>query len=244
MWALPPETLSLAAPEVHVWLIDLTERVPSPARTALSEDEEHRAERFRFPHLTRRFVAARAALRAILGRYCGADPAEIAFAYSPSGKPSLAGRLSATPIAFNLSHAGDLALCAVTAGRDIGVDIEWIRRDRDPFESLGSFFSAAERAVLETLEAGARVEACYACWTRKEAYLKARGDGLAIPLDAFDVSCAPGEPARLLATRGPAADGRRWTILDLGPIEGFAGAAAVEGAGVQTRRWRWTWRSR
>jgi 4'-phosphopantetheinyl transferase len=239
-WFPPPDTLSLSAAEVHVWRIGLDDELPAHARETLSADEHQRARQFRFSHLTQRFVAARAALRAILGRYTGIAPADLVFTYTARGKPAL----DVTPrraVAFNLSHSGDIGLCAVTAGRDVGVDVERLREDHNPFDSIAPYFSVLERATLQGLDPRARREACYVCWTRKEAFLKARGDGLSIPLDAFDVSCAPSEPARILAVRGPAADRRQWTVFDVGPIERCAGAVVVEGADVRLQRWRWTW---
>jgi 4'-phosphopantetheinyl transferase len=240
-WSMPPDALPLPRSEVHVWRMNLAEALPPDARATLSADEEDRARQFRFPHLTRRFVAARAALRAILGRYTGLEPADLEFTYAARGKPALASMVPDRPLAFNVSHSCDLGLCAVTAGRDVGVDVEWRHEDRDLFDALETYFSAAECATLRALDPRARRAACYACWTRKEAFLKARGDGLSIPLDAFDVSCAPGEPARILGVRGPAADRPRWTVFDIEPMAGWAGAVVIEGDAVPIRRWQWTW---
>jgi 4'-phosphopantetheinyl transferase len=240
-WLPPPDALPLAACDVDVWRIGLDEALPADARATLSADEEARARQFRFPHLTLRFVAARAALRGILGRYTGIPPADLVFTYTRHGKPELAPMAAVQPVAFNVSHSADVGLCAVTAGRAVGVDVERLRDDGSPFDAIERYFSPAECATLRALDPSARRDACYACWTRKEAFLKARGDGLSVPLDAFDVSCAPDQPARLLAVRGAAEDGRPWTVGDAGLIPGFAAAVVVEGDGLRIRRWTWTW---
>jgi 4'-phosphopantetheinyl transferase len=240
-WLPPPDDLSLDRADVHVWRVGLDERLPPHARATLSADEAHRAAQFRFPLLTRRFVAARAALRAILSRYTDVRPADLMFTYTAHGKPELGPVPAGRRLAFNLSHSGDIALCAVTAARAVGIDVEWLRDGHSPFEVIDRYFSPAECATLHALDPAARRDACFTCWTRKEAFLKARGDGLAVPLDAFDVSSAPGDAARILAVRGPAADGRQWTMADVGPLQGFAAAVVVEGAVLEIRRWRWTW---
>ena len=222
----------IQADEAHVWRVALDQPPSRVAelRTLLSADERQRAERFAFPHLARRFAVGRGALRTILGRYLGRAPAEIRFRYGPRGKPALVETPNA-PLRFNLSHSHELAVCVVTRGREVGVDVEWVERSSVECDRIAAaFFSPAERAALGVLPESARTAAFFDCWTRKEAYLKARGDGLAIPLDAFDVSLAPGAPAALLAGRGPAADVGRWRLqaLDAGP--GYRAALAVEGA--------------
>lgn len=231
-----PEML-LQTDEAQVWRIGLD---PPPGRLAeldalLSAGERQRAERFAFPHLRRRFVVARGALRTILGRYLELTPEAIRFRYAPRGKPALA-EPPESPLRFNLSHSHELAVCAVTLGREVGVDVEWVERAGLELERLAAaFFSPTERAVLAGLPESDRAVAFFDCWTRKEAYLKARGEGLAIPLAAFDVSLAPGAPAALLAGRGLAADVGRWRLhpLELGP--GYRAALAVEGS-VRVRR--------
>jgi 4'-phosphopantetheinyl transferase len=240
-WTLPPDVLTLDDHDVQVWRIALDEPVPARARVALSESEEARAGAFRFAHLTTRFVAAHAALRAILSRYTGVAPHELAFSASKAGKPSLGpGRWPRTT-RFNMSHSGDLALVAVAETREVGIDVECMAIGRTRFEPLHRFFSPAECTALGSLDPSRLQAACYRCWTRKEAFLKARGDGLTLELGAFDVSCGSDESPQILARRGAAADNRDWSIFDLDPGPAFTGAGAIEGPPPVVRTWQWTW---
>jgi 4'-phosphopantetheinyl transferase len=220
--------LTLGPNEVHVWRIALGRADGGEASLAatLSPDEQTRAARLPAAHARRRFVAARGALRTILGRYAGLAPAELRFCYGLRGKPALD---LATPLRFNLSHSSELALLAVAHGREIGVDVEAIRADRELERIADRFFSAAEVAALRAAPPEERADAFYRCWTRKEAYIKAVGDGLAIPLDSFDVACDRESPARLLANRLVPTEVDRWLMAgsNLGP--GYAAAVVVEG---------------
>ncbi len=239
LWPLPPDSLSLGDEDVHVWRVALDEPLPPGAAATLSPDEHERARQFRFPHLTRRFVAARAGVRAILSRYAGVDARAIRFVCNERGKPSLAND-AALRLSFNVSHSEGLELCAV-ARRDVGVDLEYIRLDRDPFAMVEPFFSAVESASLRDVDPVVRLQACYICWTRKEAFMKACGEGLSMPIDSFDLSCAPGEPPRVLAVRAAGFEDREWTIADVDPGDGFVGAVVVEGRGLPVTRWQWPW---
>ncbi len=232
-----PPGLPLERDAVHVWHAGLSlppdqlERL----RQALSADERERAARFVFAKDRDRFVAARGILRDILGNYLGQPGGALRFEYGPYGKPALAGEPRG--LRFNVSHSGDLALVAVTRGQEIGIDVEAVRPERADEQLARRFFSPREVAALLALPEAERGAAFFACWTRKEAYIKARGDGLSIPLDAFDVSLAPGEACALLRASGD--DPARWALraLDTGP--GYAAALAVEGHGwrLSTRRW-------
>lgn len=203
---------------VDLWSWHLTD--PDP--TDLSDDERARADRFVFAADRDRYIAGRARLRHILGRCIDRPPAAVAFRYGPYGKPVVAG------VAFNLSHTGDLAVLATgPAGLQLGADIEAIRSITMDVARL--HFAPAEVATLQALPPDARVAAFYRCWTRKEAYLKARGTGLSTDLCSFAVTLAPGDPARLTAcTSGDAA---AWALIDLDPAPGVAGALAVRAAG-------------
>ena len=227
---------------VHVWRLPLAVPADRECRLErlLSVHEPARADRFAFPDLRRRFVVGRGALRSILAPYTGVPAAALRFRYGPRGKPALDGPSRPGSVRFNLSNSHELALVAVARGRELGVDVEWTGRTLSDAEHIAErFFSPAERAALRALPAALRLDGFYACWTRKEAFIKALGDGLALPLDAFDVSLAPGAPAALLAGRGPAADVARWELhaLDAGPD--YAAALVVEGRGcrVLTRGW-------
>jgi 4'-phosphopantetheinyl transferase len=204
----------------------------------LSADEAQRAARYGFARDRRRFVVARATLRILLGRYLNLEPGRVRFCYGTHGKPALDALQCEGDLRFSLAHSEDLALYAIASGREVGVDLEWVRPLADLRQIAETFFSARERAALFELEPAHRPEAFYACWTRKEAYLKARGEGLALPLDQFDVSLAPGEPARLLGVRGDPRERQRWSLHALAPAAGCVAALAVEGHRWKLGRWQ------
>jgi 4'-phosphopantetheinyl transferase len=230
---------SIRPDELHVWSIPLEPADDVVARLAetLSADERARADRFVFPRDRRRFVVARGALRSILASYLDLAPSALAFAYGPAGKPRLEG---SADLDFNLAHSHELALCAVTAGGPVGVDVEWLRPMPDLLAVARTAFSPAEQAALLARPEGERLAAFFRCWTSKEAYLKARGDGLSLPLDSFDVSLAADQPPALLANRLDPAEPGRWTLHAFAPAEGYVGALAVGGRPVELR-WR-VWR--
>jgi 4'-phosphopantetheinyl transferase len=241
-WLCPPENLTLRKDKVHVWRAGLRLAAPrlEALRQTLAEDELNRSLRFHTRQDRDRFITARGLLRSILGRYLGIDPGQVRLCYGAQGKPRLAGQDGPETIRFNLAHSGDLALYAVTRGREIGVDVERIRPElvREPLAER--FFSQLESAKLRALPVDQQSEAFFACWTRKEAYLKARGQGLlALPLDQFEVSLAPGEPAALLSVQGDEQEPLRWSLQHLSPEQGYAAALAVEGSGWQLECWRW-----
>ncbi len=241
MWLYPPESLALADDEVHVWraFLDLaTEQVEDLYRS-LTPDEQERAGRFRFQRDREHFIVARGVLRAILGRYLKVEPGQLHFRYSPYGKPALTGESGGETLRFNLSHSYGLALYAVARSREIGVDLEHIRADLASERMAEQFFSAREIAALRALPANVQTEAFFNCWTRKEAYVKARGKGLSLPLHQFDVSLAPGEPATLVSTRGDPLEASRWSLQALYPGPGYAATLAVEGHSWRLRCWQW-----
>lgn len=197
----PPD---LGPGEIHVWSVQLdppTEQVEALGRV-LSEDEWERARRFRFDKHRRQYVVGRGALRTLLAAYLGIDPKAVRFTYGPRGKPFLAPPLDGRGLQFNLSNSDELALVGFVLGRELGVDVEFLRRMNDCEEIAERFFSDSERQVLRTIPFPAKQEAFFNCWTRKEAYLKAVGEGLAAPLDSFDVTLALGEPPRMLTLKG------------------------------------------
>lgn len=233
-WSDPPPDASVSPADVDIWRIGLG---PDPAlrsslRSNLSQNERGRAERFVFAEDRDRFIIAHGALRAILGRYLRTHPTDIAFGETNYGKPFLEANCGrdADSLRFNLSHSGDQALCAVTRSREIGVDIEQVREDFDVYEIADRFFSPGEVAALRALPQASLREGFFTCWTRKEAYIKARGEGLSMPLDRFEVSVAPGSEARLLSARGEAAGAPEWALRAFDPGEGYVAALAVEGA--------------
>ncbi len=240
-WEPGPERPALAEDEVHVWRVALEPPAPLLGRLerTLSEDERTRADRFRFPAHRTRYVAGRGALRDLLGRYLRRDPGSLRFTYTAHGKPALAGQEGPDGLRFNLSNAEDLALVAVARGRELGVDLENLREMPDGASIAERFFSAPENEVFRGVPPERRDAAFFACWTRKEAFVKAVGEGLSMPLDRFDVTLAPGEPARLLATRPDAAQVERWTLVEVDPGPGWVGALMAEGRGWGVRSWEW-----
>jgi len=229
-----PEVFSappLAHDEIHVWHQSLARGPAEVAtlRSLLSPDELQRADRFRFDKDRNQFIVSRGTLRTLLGWYLNLSPEELRFASSAYGRPGLAAETPARTLDFNVSHSGELALLAFAHGRKIGIDVEKVRRDFATSEIAERFFSTAERAALRELPHEQRHEAFFRCWTRKEAFIKALGEGLSHPLDQFDVSLAPGVPAALLATRPDVLEVRRWTLWNIQVPADYA-AALVAGS--------------
>jgi 4'-phosphopantetheinyl transferase len=239
-WCDAPECPVLAEGVVHVWRADLS---LDRARLlelwqSLSDDERERARRFHFDRDRESFIAARGALRDILSRYTGTAPGLLRFSYDGYGKPALSeaagGRLR-----FNVSHSHGLALYAVTAGREVGIDLEFVREDFASLEVAAHFFSPQEVSALRSLPPEELADAFFDCWTRKEAYIKVRGEGLSYPLHLFTVSLKPGEPAALLSTEDDPREAARWFLRGLSAGEGFRAAVAVEGTPLSLSCWRW-----
>ncbi len=218
--------------EIHVWHADLArsdeERVRWEAN--LSPDEKERADRFHFVKDRNRFVVARGLLRELLGRYLRQAPASLEFSYGEYGKPSLSGENASSGLCFNLSHSSDLAVYAVARERNLGIDVERIRPEAASDRIAERFFSPREVNDLRTLPAEARVEGFFHCWTRKEAYLKATGMGLQIPLRGFAVSVLPGHPAQFLSGVEP-----RWHLAAYRPANGYVAALVYDGSPCATQ---------
>lgn len=223
------QTTSLPDIECALWLAE-TEGSNSLSdwEALLGSDERERAHRFHFPEDWRRYVYGRGLLRWLLGSYLGLDPGSLKFTYSEHGKPELAAGLSTLPLHFNLSHSGAKLLLAFAWDRRVGVDVEQITGNRDLEQIANRFFSPAERAALQALVGDIRKEAFYLCWSRKEAFLKAMGGGLSMPLDQFDVVVDPRQPAALLATRPDPEEASRWEMHGLDVGLGYAAAIIVE----------------
>jgi 4'-phosphopantetheinyl transferase len=238
-WPLPPPTVRLTGGEIHVWRAWLEE----PARGGydlariLSPEERQRAKRVRFERDRLRFVAARAALRIILGRYLAVQPQDVCFAYGQHGRPYLASEIGNPRLDFNAAHSGPLAVFAVASDMPIGVDVEQVREMPDADDVAARFFSAREYADYAALPADAKQLGFYMCWTRKEAFIKALGEGLAHPLDQFDVSLAPGEPARLLRVALDPDEAKHWSLISLTPAPGFVAALAVRERAPRVTCW-------
>jgi 4'-phosphopantetheinyl transferase len=210
---------------VLVWPV----RIEAPRAVAdwfalhLSEDEKGRAARFRFEHHRNSFVIARGVLRFLLGQYLNVSPASILFKYGSEGKPALARPAG---IEFNVSHSGGLAVFAFTAGREVGVDVERIRSLPDMQSIADRFFCSEEAVELMSLAAGQREHGFYLCWTRKEAYIKAIGDGLSAPLGSFRVTLRPSQPARFVHIANDTSVSKAWSLHDLRFASDYAAALA------------------
>jgi len=239
-WQSAPERLHARRDEVHVWRASLKRTATEIATLGglLSDDERDRANKFHFTRDRANFTVAHGVLRIILGLYLGLPPTRLRFTHNPYGKPSLDEGVVGESLFFNLSHAGDIALYAVALGREVGVDVERVRDDIECGGIADRFFSPREVATLRALPPESQTRAFFDCWTRKEAYIKARGEGLSISLDSFDVSLSPGEAATLLALRDDANEGR-WTLRELSLEPGYVGAVAVEGGRWRLCCWQW-----
>lgn len=241
IWKLGPSHLAMADDEVHVWRLSLEQ--PDAVLRAffetLTADERQKGQRFRSEKDRKHFIAGHGGLRAILSRYLNLAPQQLCFSYNRYGKPTLTDETGGESLRFNLSHAAGVALYALTSRREIGVDVEFIREDFAGMDIAERFFSPQEVEVLRALPAESRVSAFFNCWTRKEAYIKALGEGLSHPLDTFTVSLAPGEPAALLATEANPTGTQGWTLKELLLGDGYVAAAAVEGCECRFSYWLW-----
>ena len=232
-WTAPP----LHRGEIHVWRQkhDVASTVLEAFNKLLSDEERDRARRFRFDEGRNEYIASRGTLRVLLGAYQRTAADQLQFAYTEFGRPVLADASQYEPIEFNLSHSGGLTLLAFARHHRIGIDVEEVRTTFDPTEIAENYFSQAERRILRTLPPKLRHEAFFRCWTRKEAFIKALGDGLSHSLDAFDVSLSPGDPTALLATRPDAREAECWALRDIEVPEGYLAALAVK-LELQTER--------
>jgi 4'-phosphopantetheinyl transferase len=224
-WPANPGHLTLAPGEIHIWRANL-DCEPASLRaleTSLAPDEQARADRFRFPQDRSAFIATRGILRELLGKYVSRAPAEIVFDYADRGKPSLRASPDQS-IQFNVSRSHDLALLAFAAGRSLGIDVELVRPDFAATEIAQRYFSPQEIDELKSLPPQSLAEGFFLCWTRKEAYVKARGEGMQIPLNSFRVSLTPGQAARLEST-----DSARWSLHSITPDPRYVGALVAEG---------------
>ena len=244
-WNGAPTRLTWPRDEVHIWrtTVDWAPASLMRLKQLLSSDERARVDRFFFEKDQRSHLVSRGWLRVLLGRYLDVPADQLAFEYGTHGKPRLAGHATLSshqaPLQFNVSHSGELVLIAVTAGRTLGVDVERIRPDTNTMELAERFFSAHECAVLARLPPAQQHDAFFNGWSRKEAFIKACGMGLSMPLDSFDVSLVPDEPAQLIATRPDAEEARRWNMRAFDVVEGYKAALVVEGSGWAPRFWDW-----
>jgi len=237
-WRPAPSPMQLNGDEVHVWKapLDDSSGMQRVLEGTLSSDERERADRFHFNCHRDRFVRARGVLRWLLADYLGVEPTALAFTYSSYGKPRLGG-VHASRIAFNVSHSEDLALFAFSRRGEIGVDVEAIRSLSDRDSLAHQLFCAGEVESLGRLRGELKDDAFFTCWTRKEAYVKALGEGLSRPLDTFEVTFVESDPPGLRVI-GDAAETARWSMYGLTPGAGYAGALVTEGS-RRVSCWQW-----
>jgi 4'-phosphopantetheinyl transferase len=212
--------------EIHVWhaALDRDERDLARLQSTLSADEKARADRFRFAKDKNHYTVARGLLRELLGKYLQEAPVSLEFSYGPHGKPALAGKNASNGISFNLSHSFGLAVYAFAKERNLGIDVERVQAESAGDDIARRFFSPREVSDLRALPAEARTEAFFLCWTRKEAYIKASGEGLQIPFDSFDVS-----PALGVSESSPGGADPRWRMWAFSPAPNYAAALVSDG---------------
>ncbi|HUG34074.1 MAG TPA: 4'-phosphopantetheinyl transferase superfamily protein [Anaerolineales bacterium] len=236
-WSLHPEDWDVQLHQVDIWRIHLNLSIDpvKPHESVLSAEETQRAAGFHFPRDRNRFILAHRAMREILAQYLNCRPEQLDFSTNEYGKPSLSDR----NLQFNLSHSGTFALLAVSPLHKVGIDVEQARLEVE-IESLGRrFFSQSEYSELMVVPREQRVAAFYRYWTLKEAYIKAQGLGLSLPLDSFDVSLTSKKSVNLKATRPDPNEAYRWTLLSLEVDPDYAGAVAVENNSPEFRHWDW-----
>ena len=200
------------------------DRDPNDHAALLSASELERARRFVFNRDRRRFIAGRAQLRRLLGERLAIHPKSVELTYGAHGKPAVAN----SALHFNVSHCDDLAVYAFSFGRAVGVDVESVRPMPEGRDIAARYFSQTENQAWLALDRCDRPVGFFNCWTRKEAFIKAIGDGLSYPLDRFDVSLAPEEPARILRVENTPGDECGWSIESFFPAPGFVAAAVVD----------------
>ena len=222
--------LTFPTSRVDVWKVDLDESAKGSEADVLSADEIVRANRFHFERDRIHFVRCRCALRSLLARYLTLSAEEIRFEYMASGKPQLVAGQNPSVLQFNVSHSAGRALIAVGSKHRLGIDIEKIRDDVDTAALAERFFSLRERSGLRALPNHLRASAFFACWTRKEAFLKATGDGLSFPLADFSVTTHPDLDPRLEEIRGNTDVQKQWFLADVSVVEGYRATVAVEAA--------------
>ena len=239
-WQITPDDLDISSDHVDVWLTstELGEQQVQEYKKSLSVAELARAEKFTTDYKYKEFIVARGLLRQVLSRMTGLDICGFDFNHGKHGKPYLDSNVAGKNIAFNVSHSHGMALVAITPGGRLGVDLEKIRPEVEWQALAKRFFSAAEFQALNGCPDDSRLKSFFTCWTRKEAFVKAVGDGIARGLREFDVSIDPDESAGLLNIRWQGEDAADWTIKNI-PVRGnYAAALAVDRPDCRVRLWR------
>ena len=241
LWQTPVERPHLQCDEVHVWRCSLT--LPATQllilEETLSRDELIRGAKYYFKQDRQHFIAARGILRNILSHYLHVNPAEIEFSYTPHGKPFLSHLIDGKGLSFNLSHSHDLALFAYTFNRKIGVDVEYIQNNFEWRDIAERFFSSEEKSALQSISENVRYKEFYTYWTRKEAFLKSIGVGLAVDPKDLNVIKQSGQSNLVIQPDQFVGMSKQWSLFDLDPGSGYAASLAVEGKGIKIKCWQW-----
>jgi 4'-phosphopantetheinyl transferase len=241
-WPLVSSIPAVVSDRIDVWKVLLDEPPKAAEKNSvLSPDELERASRFHFDKDRIRFTRCRAALRSLLARYLAVHAAEIRFEYLTGGKPQLVAEQNHGALQFNVSHSAGIALIAVGGNHRLGIDIEKVRNEVDTNALAQRFFSVREREGLCALPDVLRVSGFFACWTRKEAFLKATGDGLSFPLRDFSVSTHPDHAPKLEEIKGSKEAGkkRKWFLADISVRDGYRAAVAVESDTTCVETYAW-----
>lgn len=241
-WQMPPNTIHLPQNTVHVWSASLRHHATKIAqlRQLLTEDERARADRFYFEKDRIAYTAARGQLRLLLSRYLEVDATAIRFIYSKYGKPALAEPFAKSGLHFNVTHSQDMAVYGFSWHNELGIDVEYKYRTPTPdFTGICThFFAPVEQAVLLKHKGEEIREAFYRCWTRKEAYLKASGEGLSRALDSFHVTLTAHEPATLLYVKDEPEEVERWNMMHIPIGKEYTAALCVEGENISMVCWK------
>jgi 4'-phosphopantetheinyl transferase len=226
---------------VHIWCasLNLPPTEISKKYALLSADEKRRAGKKMFPKDRNRFIVARGTLRNILSRYLHINPSQIKFSYTSQGKPYLTDSSNCEGLCFNLSHSHDMALYAFTLRKEVGVDLEYIRHDFEWSDIEGMFLSQREKSRLREISENTRYKKYYTYWTRKEAFLKSVGTGLATDPKDVDVIKQSGQSDWVMQPNQIIGSHRQWSLLDLDLGSGYAASLAVEGKDIKLKCWKW-----
>lgn len=241
LWRPPPRQLTLEDTVVHIWsaVLDLPQARTSELAEVCSPEEHARARRFRSEQDKQRFLARRGILRTILSQYGAGPPRHQRFTSTRYGRPALEPLPDQPPLEFNTSHSQALFLCAVARTLTVGVDVEYVRAMRDAEQVAARFFAPGEYAAWRSLSGQDRLEGFFVCWTRKEAYIKATGEGLTRPLDSFEVSPGLEEPPRLLHDARDPQNVSCFGFHNLRPAAGYVASLAVQGRHASIECWQW-----
>ena len=242
IWRAPPKDLTLPPNEIHVWRAFLDQPMPLVTwlTRQLSAAERERAARFHFAHDQCRFTVSRGLLRILLSSYMSCSPESIQFRYNPYGKPALTEVPGMTLPNFNLSHSHELVLYAFSHNQEPGIDVEFVRPIVEAKQIAERFFSRRENAVLAALTPAEMQKYFFIYWTRKEAYLKARGTGLSIDPQSIDTDLLSDQQVDAQEGDEDAQKGAQWFLHDLAPAPGYVGALATQEYDTRIVYWQWT----